>query len=65
MLLVVGISETARFNNVIVFIKLAVVFLLIGFGFVYINRANWQPVHPARGRPGQVRMETASCAARE
>ena len=31
-LLVVGIKESANFNNVIVFVKVAIVFLVIGFG---------------------------------
>jgi APA family basic amino acid/polyamine antiporter len=46
-LLVIGIRESARFNNLIVFIKLAVVFLVIGFGFVFVNSANWHPFIPA------------------
>src|SRR6187401_2452984 len=39
-LLVVGIQESARFNNFIVFIKVAIVLLVIGFGFQYVNSAN-------------------------
>src|SRR5688572_15913837 len=38
-LLVVGIQESARFNNFIVFIKVAIVLLVIGFGFQYVNSA--------------------------
>jgi len=45
-LLVVGIKESARFNNVIVFVKLAIVLLVIGFGFMYVNTANWHPFIP-------------------
>jgi APA family basic amino acid/polyamine antiporter len=45
-LLVIGIKESARFNNIIVFIKLAIVFLVIGFGFMYVNTANWHPFVP-------------------
>ncbi|HEY0996397.1 MAG TPA: amino acid permease [Gemmatimonadaceae bacterium] len=45
-LLVVGIKESARFNNVIVFIKTAIVFLVIGFGFMFVNKANWHPFIP-------------------
>ena len=45
-LLVIGIKESARFNNVIVFLKLAIVFLVIGFGFMYVNTANWHPFIP-------------------
>jgi basic amino acid/polyamine antiporter, APA family len=46
-LLVVGIRESANFNNVIVFIKVAIVILVIGFGFMYVNTANWHPFIPA------------------
>ena len=46
VLLVIGIRESARFNNVIVFVKVAIVFLVIGFGFQFVNSANWQPFIP-------------------
>lgn len=39
--LVVGIKESARFNGIIVAMKLAVVLFVIGLGTHYINRANW------------------------
>src|SRR5687768_12739498 len=42
-LLVIGIKESARFNNVIVVVKVTIVLLVIGFGFMYVNPANWQP----------------------
>jgi APA family basic amino acid/polyamine antiporter len=45
-LLVVGIKESARFNNVVVFVKLAIVALVIIFGFKYVNTANWVPFIP-------------------
>jgi APA family basic amino acid/polyamine antiporter len=45
-LLVIGIKESARFNNFVVFIKLAIVLLVIGFGFKYVNSANWMPFIP-------------------
>ena len=45
-LLVIGIQESASFNNVIVFIKMAIVILVIGFGFMYVNTANWHPFIP-------------------
>jgi basic amino acid/polyamine antiporter, APA family len=45
-LLVVGIKESARFNNIIVFVKVAIVLLVIGFGFAYVNSANWHPFIP-------------------
>ena len=45
-LLVIGIRESARFNNIAVFIKLSIVLLVIGFGFMYVNTANWHPFIP-------------------
>jgi basic amino acid/polyamine antiporter, APA family len=45
-LLVIGIRESASFNNVIVFIKMAIVLLVIGFGFMYVKTANWHPFIP-------------------
>jgi APA family basic amino acid/polyamine antiporter len=46
LLLVIGIKESARFNNIAVFIKLAIVLLVIGFGIKYVNTANWHPFIP-------------------
>lgn len=46
VLLVLGIRESARFNNFIVFVKVAIVLLVIGFGFMYVNTANWHPFVP-------------------
>ena len=46
-LLVIGIKESARFNNVIVILKVAIVLLVIGFGAMYVNPANWHPFIPA------------------
>jgi APA family basic amino acid/polyamine antiporter len=45
-LLVIGISESARLNNIIVFVKVTIVFLVIGFGFMYVTPSNWQPFIP-------------------
>jgi APA family basic amino acid/polyamine antiporter len=46
LLLVIGISESATVNNVIVFVKVAVVLLFI-FGAVHaVNPANWHPFIP-------------------
>ncbi|MBV9742702.1 MAG: amino acid permease [Acidobacteriia bacterium] len=40
-ILTVGIRESARFNDAIVVIKVAVVLFVIGLGFSYVNSANW------------------------
>jgi len=39
--LTIGIRESARFNTIIVVIKVAVVLFVIGLGFKYVNTANW------------------------
>ncbi len=52
-LLVVGIKESARFNNVIVFVKVAIVFLVIGFGFMFVDTSNWHPFIPPSEGPGR------------
>ena len=50
-LLVIGIKESATTNNVIVFIKLAVVVLFIVFAAHAVNPANWHPfIPPAEGQ---------------
>ena len=46
-LLVIGIKESANFNNLIVFLKVSIVILVIGFGFKYVHTANWHPFLPA------------------
>ncbi len=45
-LLVAGIKESSRFNNAIVFIKVLVILLFIGFGVAYINANNYSPFLP-------------------
>jgi APA family basic amino acid/polyamine antiporter len=52
-LLVLGIKESARFNNIIVVVKVAIVFLVIGFGFMFVDSANWQPFIPPAEGPGR------------
>ena len=47
VLLVIGIRESARVNNVIVFVKVAVVLLFIVAAARAINSANWHPFIPA------------------
>jgi APA family basic amino acid/polyamine antiporter len=52
-LLVVGTKESANFNNVIVLVKVAIVLAVIGFGFMYVNSANWHPfIPPNTGESG-------------
>ena len=46
ILLVIGIKESANFNNLIVALKLAVILTFIGVGIAYINKSNWHPFVP-------------------
>ncbi|MFM6976308.1 MAG: amino acid permease [Sphingobacteriaceae bacterium] len=53
-LLVIGIRESANFNNIIVIIKVAVILLFIGFGIKYIVAENYTPFIPEnKGEFGQ------------
>jgi len=45
-LLVIGIRESTRVNNVIVIIKLIVIVLFVGVGVFFIKLANWSPFLP-------------------
>jgi APA family basic amino acid/polyamine antiporter len=47
LLLVLGIKESAKVNNIIVWIKLSVILLFIGLGAKYINPQHWVPFIPA------------------
>ena len=53
VLLVIGISESAKFNNVIVVLKVIVILLFIGFGIGHINTDNLTPFIPEAQGPGQ------------
>jgi APA family basic amino acid/polyamine antiporter len=53
ILLVIGIKESANFNNVIVALKLAVILTFIGVGVAYINKNNWHPFVPPAIGPGE------------
>lgn len=45
-ILVIGIKESAKFNNIMVIIKLVVVLFVIAVGAFYIDTANWVPFAP-------------------
>jgi len=47
VLLIIGIKESASFNNIMVIIKVFVILLFIGIGFFFVNKANWHPFIPA------------------
>ncbi len=48
-ILIIGIQESARFNALIVAVKLAVVVLFIGLGYFFINYENYRPFLPENG----------------
>jgi basic amino acid/polyamine antiporter, APA family len=41
-----GVKESTRFNNVMVFIKLAIILIFIVVGAVYVKPDNWTPFAP-------------------
>lgn len=45
-LLVIGIKESANFNNVMVITKVSVIILFIILGFMFVKAANWHPFIP-------------------
>jgi APA family basic amino acid/polyamine antiporter len=47
-LLVIGIKESANFNNIIVLVKLIVIIAFIIFGFSFVSSDNWVPFIPER-----------------
>jgi APA family basic amino acid/polyamine antiporter len=51
VLLVVGVSESATVNNVIVLIKVSVVIAFIVIGMFYVDPQNWTPLVPAEIPP--------------
>lgn len=46
LLLITGVKESARFNNIIVIIKLGVIFLFIFLAVGHVKPANWHPFMP-------------------
>lgn len=51
-LLIIGVSESAKVNNAIVFIKVAVVLAFVVIGAFYIDPNNWVPFIPENTAPG-------------
>ncbi|PPC92911.1 MAG: amino acid permease [Methylotenera sp.] len=46
ILLIVGVKESARFNNIIVVIKLSTIAIFIALSIGHLNTDNWQPFMP-------------------
>ncbi|WP_164928826.1 amino acid permease [Gloeobacter violaceus] len=53
LLLVVGVSESASVNGIIVVVKVAVIVAFLVFGASYIDTANWTPFIPEPVEPGR------------
>jgi len=45
-LLVIGIRESANFNNIMVITKVSVIVLFVAVGFMFVKSANWHPFIP-------------------
>ena len=45
-ILVIGVKESARANNVMVVLKLLILLFFIGVGALYVKPANWSPFMP-------------------
>ena len=46
ILLIIGVKESARFNNIIVVIKLSTIAIFITLASLHLNTDNWQPYMP-------------------
>lgn len=46
ILLIIGVKESARFNNIIVVIKLSTIAIFITLASAHLNTDNWQPFMP-------------------
>lgn len=46
ILLSIGVKESARFNNIIVIVKLSTIVIFIALASMHINTDNWQPFMP-------------------
>lgn len=46
ILLMVGVKESARFNNIIVIIKLSTIAIFITLASMHLNTSNWHPFMP-------------------
>jgi APA family basic amino acid/polyamine antiporter len=46
LLLVIGIRESANFNNIMVITKVSVIIMFIAIGFAFVKSGNWHPFIP-------------------
>jgi len=45
-LLVIGIKESANFNNIMVITKVSVIIVFVSIGFMFVKASNWHPSIP-------------------
>ncbi|MBI5214220.1 MAG: amino acid permease [Ignavibacteriae bacterium] len=45
-ILVIGVKESARVNNLMVILKIVILFFFIGVGAMYVKPENWSPFFP-------------------
>jgi len=45
-LLVIGIKESANFNNIMVITKVSVIIVFVSIGFMFVKASNWHPFIP-------------------
>ncbi|MCS7089633.1 MAG: amino acid permease [Verrucomicrobiota bacterium] len=57
VLLVLGIRESAVFNNIIVAVKVGVILLFLAVGVMHLNPGNWIPFVPPAEGPGRFGWE--------
>jgi len=57
VLLVLGIRESATFNNIIVAVKVGVILMFLAVGIAHLNPENWQPFVPPAEGPGRFGWE--------
>jgi APA family basic amino acid/polyamine antiporter len=53
ILLVLGIKESAAFNNLIVAVKVGVILMFLAVGVAHLNPENWTPFIPPSEGPGK------------
>ena len=53
VILVIGIKESANFNNFMVVLKVSVIIMFIGIGIFYVDTDNWHPFIPETTSTGQ------------
>ncbi|MCX6268167.1 MAG: amino acid permease [Bacteroidetes bacterium] len=46
LLLIIGIRESANFNNIMVIVKVAVIIMFIAIGIAFVQAGNWHPFIP-------------------